>query len=100
MISGPLPGSGPADEATKQLEFELEAAWKKLSARHAQCERTYIALLRAQAESSQSSGFAFAEWQSANAQFASARHEYERLDRSLTAASRAAVAPALKPGST
>jgi hypothetical protein len=91
MISGPPPGLRPSIEAVKQLEFELEAAWKKLSAWRAQCECAYTAVLRTQAEN-KSSAFAFAEWQSARAGCARALAEYDRIDRSLAAASSVALA--------
>jgi len=81
------PGIKLGAEATKQLEFDLEAAWKKLSARRALCEKAYIALVRADADGSQSSAVAFAEWQTANAELAAAKKQYDSLDRVLRAAS-------------
>lgn len=88
MVSVRPSGTRPAPEAAKQLEVDLEAAWKKLSARRALCDRAYIALLRAETDGSKSSAVAFAEWQTANAELAAAKNQYDSLDRALRAATR------------
>ena len=82
------PWIGLGAEAAKQLEVDLEAAWKKLSARRALCEKAYIQLIRAEAEGSRTSAIAFAEWQTANAELAAAKSQYDSLDQALRAASR------------
>jgi hypothetical protein len=79
-------GINLGSKAAKELEFDLETAWKKLSARRALCEKAYIALVRADADGSPSSALAFAEWQTANAELAAARDQYECLDKALRAA--------------
>ena len=80
-------GMSLGGDAAKQLEVDLEAAWKKLSARRALCEKAYIALLRAEIDASRSSVLAFAEWQTANAELAAAKNKYDCLDQALRAAS-------------
>lgn len=87
MVSARPPSIILGTEAAKKLELDLEAAWKKLSARRALCEKAYIALLRAETEGSRSSAAAFAEWQTANAELAAAKNQYDSLDQALRAAS-------------
>ena len=86
MVSARPPSIILGTEAAKELELDLEAAWKKLSARRALCEKAYIALLRAETEGSRSSAVAFAEWQTANAELAAAKNQYDSLDHALRAA--------------
>jgi uncharacterized protein YktA (UPF0223 family) len=74
----------------KQLEYELEIAWKKMNERLAQSEAAYLRFAKAHAHT------AFMEWQSAQSEYVAARAEYDRINRAFEEASGMAVADTIQ----
>ena len=92
MFSGAPPGVHPANIEVKQLEYELEMAWKRVAQRCAQCERAYTNLLKSQMEAGRASHSEFFEWQTLRAELAASRVDHIRIQDALIRASRAAQA--------
>jgi hypothetical protein len=90
VLSQPPPGLRAAAVLAKQLEYELETAWKKMNERLAQSEGAYLRFAKAHAHT------AFMEWQSAQSEYAAARAEYDRINQAFEEASRVAVVDSIK----